>query len=65
MGIVPLFSGFYFIILGNYFPRIQKSHLSKEVEKEPKNVYLTALKMKLFGLSFLSKIYMLAIASKY
>ncbi|GIN73402.1 hypothetical protein J14TS2_38770 [Bacillus sp. J14TS2] len=67
INIVAIMFAIYLLIIGNYFPRIQRSRFQKEFaqydKKKPREVFLTAIKMKALGLTFLSELYLLGLGS--
>lgn len=56
INITVILFAIYLIIIGNYFPRIQRSNIQKDFteysNKKPSEVFLTAIKMKTLGLHF-------------
>lgn len=67
INIVAIMFAIYLLIIGNYFPRIQRSRFQKEFAeysgKKPREVVLTAIKMRALGLTFLSNLYLLGLGS--
>ncbi|GBF75829.1 hypothetical protein PA598K_04261 [Paenibacillus sp. 598K] len=65
--LVALMFAIYLMLVGNYFPRLQRSMLQKKSapdQDKPWAVVVTVLKMKLLGLNFLGELYLLGLGSR-